>query len=193
MGQEKTNQIKCGESMRNMLEYIYSRRLVSVWIIIILMVFVWAGTNACSKSRESGMKTMRSINLLLFVIQILAVLYITVISRKTGIREFCIVPLYSFVIAKIESEVYRAMLMNVLLFVPLGLTMPYILKGTYKKRLLVLIMNIFFFSAGIEITQYIFGLGKAEVDDVICNVIGAIIGSMAYLISEKLTKMRDSL
>ncbi len=47
-------------------------------------------------------------------------------------------------------------------------------------------------SAIIEITQYIFNLGWCELDDVISNTAGALIGFGCYVIVHKLIKKGES-
>lgn len=92
-------------------------------------------------------------------------------------------PIYSFELAKIQPEFYREMLMNIFLFVPLGLSLPYVLsirQGKYviiKSIVIGLLLSII-----IEYCQYYFCIGTCEVDDAIMNGIGVIIGCTSYLI-----------
>ena len=81
-----------------------------------------------------------------------------------------------------QPEMYRSMLMNVLLFEPIGLTLPFALSYKFQKKAMITIGFGFLLSAVIEIIQYVFFLGRTEVDDVICNTLGCAIGTGAYLI-----------
>ena len=47
-------------------------------------------------------------------------------------------------------------------------------------------MIVILLSAVIELSQFIFALGSVEVDDILCNVTGGLIGVATYLMSEKL-------
>jgi glycopeptide antibiotics resistance protein len=60
-------------------------------------------------------------------------------------------------------------LQNIAFFIPFGLLLP------LKKWKAVLITAVVF-SGLIEIVQYIGGFGLAELDDVICNTLGTMIG-----------------
>ena len=60
-------------------------------------------------------------------------------------------------------------LQNILFFVPFGILLP-------VKRLWIVLFTAAAFSIVIEVTQYIGGYGLAELDDVICNSLGAMIG-----------------
>jgi glycopeptide antibiotics resistance protein len=128
-------------------------------------------------------KYMRIIGAVMAVIAIGAILYITVFSRgERGIRADFI-PFSSFERAKIQPEMYRSMLMNVFLFVPLGLSIPYILGGGTVKRILLTILIGFIISVTVEAIQYFGSLGLTETDDVICNTLGMAIGSCTYPLS----------
>ena len=58
---------------------------------------------------------------------------------------------------------------NILVFIPLGFLFP-------GKRWKWLILTAVLLSADIEAVQYAFNLGWCEIDDVICNVLGAAAG-----------------
>lgn len=59
---------------------------------------------------------------------------------------------------------------NILFFIPYGLLFP--LKANWKRVFVTaLVLSVF-----IELSQFIFNLGWCEVDDVISNTLGAMIG-----------------
>ena len=59
---------------------------------------------------------------------------------------------------------------NILFFIPYGLLFPW--KDNWKRVLVTaLVLSVF-----IELFQFIFNLGWCEVDDVISNTLGAMIG-----------------
>ena len=65
---------------------------------------------------------------------------------------------------------------NILFFIPYGFLFPLKKKGWKTIALYAAL-----FSLLIEVTQYLFILGWAEVDDVVCNTLGAIIGYFIWL------------
>lgn len=65
-------------------------------------------------------------------------------------------------------------LKNILLFVPFGFLMPWDMN--WKKALFIGLLA----SGFIEITQYVTMLGECEVDDVIANTCGTVIGFYLY-------------
>lgn len=77
---------------------------------------------------------------------------------------------------------------NVLLFFPLGVMLPLLWK---KRSLLRVFLVILLCAAGVELTQHIIGLGigyryrMVDIDDVILNTLGGMIGYAFYRCTPK--------
>lgn len=67
---------------------------------------------------------------------------------------------------------------NLLLFVPFGLFLPYLFK--IFKRLKVYLLFVFSVSLFLEIIQLVTAYGTFDVDDLILNVTGALLGFLIY-------------
>ena len=84
-----------------------------------------------------------------------------------------------------SPEIYRSNFMNVVLFYPAGLLATSLLPkkwpGWYRCLLVVIAFTAM--SVGIEFLQYRFALGRCEIDDVIHNGLGALLGSLAFVYS----------
>lgn len=167
-----------GEKMLNrFLHEIYASDISTILITIPILLFVWSVIGTFLY------KHMRIIGTIMVVIAAVSILYITVLDRgKTGAGAYFI-PFSSFERAKIQPEMYRSMLMNVFLFIPLGLALPFILGGGTGKRILLTILVGLVLSVTVEAIQYFGNLGLTETDDVICNTLGTAIGSCSYLLS----------
>lgn len=89
-----------------------------------------------------------------------------------------------------SNEIYRTNFMNIVLFYPAGLFGCGLLPTQWRMFRKVLLLSSLFMlvSIGIEYTQYHFGMGLAETDDVIHNTLGTILGAIACSISIKLHK-----
>lgn len=77
--------------------------------------------------------------------------------------------------------------MNIVVFVPVG-----VLAGSFFRRMTWMraIMYGAGLSVGIEALQFVFGKGLTEVDDVIHNTIGCLIGYGLFLfISERIKRI----
>lgn len=69
---------------------------------------------------------------------------------------------------------------NIVAFAPMGFLLPLMIKKC-RKALNIFIVSIFA-SLIIEILQFLFHLGSTDVDDVILNVSGALLGYCIYKI-----------
>lgn len=118
---------------------------------------------------------------------------LTVHGRTRGDgNELSLIPFISFANAKIQPELYRSMYMNMLLFLPLGLSLPFALQGKIKHCVLISIAIGFLISVGVEAVQYLFCLGRCETDDVIMNTLGVLIGTTSFLLCSLAAKSRKS-
>lgn len=111
------------------------------------------------------------------------VVYATVTSRGGGhTGAYNLIPFHSYREVRNggNPEIYRSNLMNVVMLYPCGLMAAALLPDkmrSWKKVFLVTVL-FFLFSAGIETFQYIYRLGRVEIDDVIHNTLGALLGSL---------------
>ena len=121
------------------------------------------------------------------------ILYATILTRTPGVPEAVLAPFASLTAARQQPELYRAMLMNVFLFFPLGLTLSNALPQKWHRwgRIILTTLVGCALSAGIEYAQYRCALGLAETDDMICNTLGAFIGSTSLLIAHAIEKHRE--
>ena len=160
--------------MGSLFHEIYVSNISTILIAIPLLLLVWSVIGAAFYKR------MQIIGAFVAVVAIAAILYLTIFSRGESGHGADFVPFSSFQRAKIQPEMYRSMLMNVFLFVPLGLALPFVFGGSTAKRILLTILIGFLLSAAVEAIQFFCNLGMTETDDVICNTVGIAIGSCAY-------------
>lgn len=116
---------------------------------------------------------------------VIIVLFYTVIFRPTETqRAFNFMPFWSYMANKPEmTPIYLEKLMNVVLFVPLGLLGGYVFNS---DKIIKSIVFCICFSISIEILQFIFKKGFSETDDVLHNVLGGIIGYCLYRFIRKM-------
>lgn len=171
-----------------MLHYIYSRPLIVIILFMVLALAVWGGSPA-----HVAAKRWRRGNLILAALMAGAILYATILTRSEGSTGLILTPFASLTAARQQPEIYREMLMNVFLFFPLGLTLSNALPRRWHRwgRIALTTLVGCILSAGIEYAQYRCTLGLAETDDVICNTLGAFIGSTSLLIARAIEKSRE--
>ena len=168
-----------------MFRLIYTMPLYKVCLVMVLLLVLWAYYRAYLPK-----KLFWSMNLCVLVVAVSAVLYLTIFSRKVGIYDVVLVPFSALSEAKKEPERYRSMLMNVFLFFPLGMACANAFSDKMKmRRRVILVVAIgFALSTAVEYIQYRFSLGMAETDDVICNTLGALVGSLSVILADFLGK-----
>ena len=171
-----------------MLHYIYSRSFISIITFMALALTAWGALPA-----RVGARRWRWGNLVLVLLITAAILYATLFSRAEGSTGLILTPFAALTAARVQPELYREMLMNVFLFFPLGLTLSNALPQKWHRWLRIILTTLVgcALSAGIEYAQYRYVLGMAEVDDVICNTLGAFIGSTSLLITPTIEKYRE--
>ena len=171
-----------------MFQSIYSKPLLSIILSIAIAVVVWGYLRTKVRLRRWTMA-----NFVLFCAAVIAILYTTILTRTPGNYELILTPFAALSAARQQPELYRAMLMNIFLFFPLGLTLSNALPRKWHRWLRIALTTLIgcAFSAGIEYAQYRYALGMAEVDDVICNTLGVFIGSTSLLIAHAIEKSRE--
>lgn len=170
-----------------MAKSVYALPLKSIFAMILLGMLLWGFLRAKVYSR-----TWQCINCCLLVLSLACVLYLTIIDRSAGSYEVVLRPFSLLVKAREQREFYRAMLMNVFLFFPLGLALSNALPQKWNRWGRIALTTLFgcLISVGIEFTQYRFSLGMAETDDVLCNTLGAFLGACSLLIAHGVERVQ---
>lgn len=165
---------------------------IVISIIIVLSAYLFF------KDKIRYKKTSVIILALLFFFYIFLVFQITVFSREEELQTellYELIPFYSyFMMAKVGwfgwgVYIFYGLVGNVILFIPLGMLIPQIPK--LKHPYLIAGIAGFSFSFGIELVQFFTMLGTFEVDDLIHNTWGAVIGcaiALALMKKEKSIK-----
>ena len=109
--------------------------------------------------------------------------YMSVFGADTNrIRAVNLVPFFtikSYIISRsITSGLFFANVVgNMIIFAPFGACLAFLKKD---KRIWPNILIIFISSLAVEVLQWVFVIGSADVDDVILNCAGGLIGVFGY-------------
>ena len=172
-----------------MMNLIYAMPLWLVGMVMVGLVIGW-GRLAARWRMEGSVRRWKAVNAALLCAGLLLLGYHTVFSRTVGDREVVLKPLAFLAAAQEQPELYRSMVMNVFLFFPLGLTLSQLWPDGLPTvgNVLLTLLCAGAVSAGIEYCQYRFGLGRAEIDDILCNTLGAGIGTIPLVLQGKQKK-----
>lgn len=119
---------------------------------------------------------------LLLIAYIVVIMSITLFTRSADPEPLTPIMMpfdsYRKVLNGENRELFRSCFMNVVLFYPLGLLTAVLLPRNWHPFIRTMFIGAVFtlMSAGIEYAQYAYALGQPELDDVIHNALGAIIG-----------------
>ena len=111
--------------MNSLFWYVYRIPVPAVLPLIVVIVLIWGF--AMRFLLRKYPKTVKIINCAAALVALGGILYITVFRGSPGKQELILTPFQSFIEAKEQKEMYRELLMNVLLFVPFGLSLPFAL------------------------------------------------------------------
>lgn len=168
--------------------------LIAIAIIAVLLMFV-----AISKEKTKTRKDMalKAITVLLMLLYAYLVIDITLISRQgTVVEDVSLVPFESYWTAMTTGWggsgqfACMAIIGNAFMFIPLGMMVAIVVK---EHPFVISAVTGFAFSMIIEVTQFITKLGTFEIDDLINNTWGPIIGCSISLVFLKRLKIRNIL
>ncbi len=166
-----------------MLWFVYKLPLGVIGIIIAVSGLIWTELSILFNRSRKFSLIRKFLKYVFLAVSIGLIIYITFANRDVTINSVQLQPFYSFELAKANPEMYRTMLMNVLLFVPLGIFLSDIISKRipFFLRILITVFTGILISIGIEFLQYRFSLGKCEIDDIFCNSLGVLFGSTTLI------------
>ena len=150
--------------------------------------------------KKKRMKRLMLVSRLLFIVYLFFVVYFVLLAE--GFGRTVVSEEYRFNLTLFKEIgrfwAYREQLGlsvffinlfgNVICFIPFGLLMPIIYKAF--RNFIVVTLLTFSFSLTIEVIQLFYRIGSFDVDDLLLNTIGGVIGYVIYLIGETLYRKR---
>jgi glycopeptide antibiotics resistance protein len=120
-----------------------------------------------------------------FICYILLLIKILLVSRisHSGTRSINLIPFYSMKeyifssAAAIKKFAFGNVVGNIVIFIPLG---TYLSLFKNNKRVKANLLFIFIVSLFVEIIQGLLAIGASDIDDIILNCLGGLIGILGY-------------
>ncbi len=164
-----------------MLKYIYQDLLSVVRFLpggvvmgaIVSVTFFWVADKV---QRRRGKKRIAMVPSVLFWTYFSVILIITFLSRESGTRQGMDLELFSTWGINERNNAY--VVENVLLFIPYGFLSPCVFRALRR----VCRCGVFGFltSLGIELLQLVTQRGYFQIDDILTNGLGTIIGYFLF-------------
>lgn len=143
---------------------------LALMVLIVLVLFL----RYCWKNRWE----MQRRQVVLFTVYFAFVLYLTVFMRIGSVNSSIVTtPFDDFAIAfkTGDTKMLEHMAWNVVLFIPFGYLIPAMNPQMLRKSSISFIGGLMC-STVIEGVQMVFSLGMCDIDDIIANTVGAMIG-----------------
>ena len=155
-------------------------------MIIIFTVSVTSIRIAYLKVKHEKLVFYKELLNLLFMLYILVLFYIVSAqdSPSTALGSYNLIPFKEVMRYSIGSSLfYLNVVGNILIFVPFGLFVSYYIR---TRRFSVILFLTFITSLAIEFSQRLVAGRVFDVDDVILNVVGGILGFIIYVILDSI-------
>ena len=123
--------------------------------------------------------------LLVWIIALKCNMRNAILDAKIYNRWFTLAERFEMYLSYFAKTDFKDGAVNVLVFIPLGMLMPFLMR---KCAVLKTMLLCFFISAGFEVLQIINCIGAFTYIDIINNTAGGIIGAIIYLLLYKKVK-----
>ena len=169
----------------------YSVYIESFVLVLLSFVYLMMRAKSVEKGGENP-KKFRTLCIVVFAVYITFLLSMALLERTQSCKRYLdLTPFgsyYKILTCYACLDVCKQIIDNILVFIPFGMLLPRVagLKSS-KRTFAVTAAAGCALSLLIEASQYVFGLGYSEIDDVINNTFGCIIGIGVFAFSEKLS------
>lgn len=158
----------------------------SLWLIIAAVALFAAGWGLLEYWLRRNAKVYTVVNLLLLLLTVLFILSCTLLFRSADAhKELSLIPFDIIGQAMSNQVLIKSIAMNIVLFIPLSLFGLSLIRCRSNKAAVIFIVSGIVFSILIEALQYLLVLGQADIDDVLCNTAGLLIGFLLYRLYDR--------
>lgn len=153
-------------------------------VIFGVLLFVCSIIFLLFRAKVSYSIFVRQASICLLIGYIFLVLCTTVLFREeTFEKRYHLCPLWSY--TELYNSIIAQLIMNIMMFIPIG----FFSGGALKKKHIWNVIGIgLVLSFFIELTQLITTRGVFNVDDIIHNVLGSVIGFSCFVLCYKMIK-----
>lgn len=143
---------------------------------LLLMILILLNTMWHLIKKEILISVSQAIYIVIFTAYMFTILELSYFSRITGSRNSVSLIFLETWGNSIQSKAY--VIENVLMMVPFGILLPIILKSA--RNALCCVPLGFMFSTCLEYAQFYSQRGHMQVDDIVMNTIGTVVGFIVY-------------
>ena len=167
-------------------------------VIFILSIIMIIGYFIVYKKLIGGRKRIKLRQIIIatmFIGYIIMVIGVTFLNRRSGIygsANFLFLSTYIEAWNSFNLRNWQFIILNILLFIPLGIFLPVIHKK-FNNIIRTLFVSLII-TLMIECLQYLTGFGIFDIDDIFNNILGTVVGySIKMSIAEILSKQKNNM
>lgn len=164
---------------------IFKQTLITIYgfpiILLVLLTAVSIAAVLLLWLRFCRERDKTFVSVIMLLLSTFFVLAVTILSRDIGSgSELSLVPFSSWInyFKGNNEEFLRTNIFNMLLFMPFGASLYAVryTRSSFKGLLMITSVSAILLSFSVELGQWFLQCGEVETDDVIHNVLGAVIG-----------------
>lgn len=161
---------------------------IGIIIIVILLILVFKKNQGVSKFRISSFTLLMYYYIHLMLVNIVGIPTITELNRIAGLGEPFFNPKLNLI--PMVDGFSLSFILNIFLFMPFGFLCPMI-SVNYKKARNTLLLGLGL-SLAIEVSQ-LFTLHRAsDIDDLLTNILGTVIGYLCFRLFVKMKFIKSN-
>lgn len=160
-------------TFESIMELLREYAIIGMILAVLFAVGVWI----IQKKMKKKFNVRRVAITAVFICYSAIVLYATLLGRGSwygGSVNLELFSSYKLAWYQFSETEWRNLILNILLFVPMGFLLPAVFRK--EDRFWKVYLTGFLVSAGIELVQFLWKRGVVEADDVFNNTLGTMIG-----------------
>ena len=155
----------------------FSTMLIS-FLLLFACVVLFSGIYVLIRDRGS----IRWGMLILFILYVVAIGYITIFSRDGSSNDTSVLLSFDSIKEALDTrslEPVNHLFLNTVMFIPVGVLLPSVYPARFNGIGIAAMIGLML-SMLIEATQMFLGIGQCDVEDLLGNTLGAVIGMLLY-------------
>lgn len=174
--------------------------LCGILVVVIYVICILCLERKNRKKNRLSVHVRNSVVWFILSVYIVVMSVTVFLSREPGSRHGIDMTLFGT--WGITPQAHAFVIENVLLFVPFGILCPFAVtptgrtsddthsRGRIASRFTVLLG--FIISVGIETVQFLTERGYCQLDDIVMNTLGSLVGYMIFLVIDRIFRGNDS-
>lgn len=174
--------------------------LCGILVVVLYVICILCLERKNRKKNRLSVHVRNSVVWFILSVYIVVMSVTVFLSREPGSRQGIDMTLFGT--WGITPQAHAFVIENILLFVPFGILCPFAVtptgrtsddthsRGRIASRFTVLLG--FIISVGIETVQFLTERGYCQLDDIVMNTLGSLVGYMIFLVIDRIFRGNDS-